>query len=161
LPYKKILVPYDTSKPSDGALEHAIKIAKAGPDATVIIILHVIPEIPIYPVVEHAVRSRKDSRHTAFEEHIQFVYSALKEETAKILEEKKRKYEQEIGSKNIKIEVIRGKPAAKIVEYAKSEAVELIIMGSSGLTGMSRLMALGSVSRGVLETAKCPVMIVH
>lgn len=74
---------------------------------------------------------------------------------------KKRKYEEQLGSKNIRVEVIRGKPIAKIVEYAKTEAVELIIMGNTGLSGMSKLMALGSVSRGVLETAKCPVMIVR
>lgn len=87
--YRKILVPYDISKPADSALEQAINIAKASPNETTIIILHVIPEIPIFPVIEHAVRSKKDSKSTAFEGHVQFVYSALKDETIKVLNEKK------------------------------------------------------------------------
>jgi nucleotide-binding universal stress UspA family protein len=75
--YKKILVPYDVSKPADNALEHAVRFDKASPDDTEVIALHVIPEIPIYPVIEQAFRSRKDSRLTAFEEHLQHVYSSM------------------------------------------------------------------------------------
>jgi nucleotide-binding universal stress UspA family protein len=35
------------------------------------------------------------------------------------------------------------------------------VMGGTGLSGVSKLAALGSVSRGVVERSKCPVMIVH
>jgi nucleotide-binding universal stress UspA family protein len=157
--YRKILVPYDISKPADAALEHASKIAKASQGKTEIILLHVIPEIPIYPVVEQVVRS-KDSKRPTFEEHIRYVYSALKEDVTKLLDEKKYKYEQEVRPKKIRTEVSLGKPVDKILEYAKSEEVELIIMGSAGLSGIGKLV-LGSVSKGVLERAKCPVMIVH
>jgi nucleotide-binding universal stress UspA family protein len=51
--YKKILVPYDSSKPSETALSEAIKIAETSRissqhnDKTQIILLHVIREIPI------------------------------------------------------------------------------------------------------------------
>lgn len=161
--YKKILVPYDISKPADNALEHAIKLGKASPDETdvIIILLHVIPEIPIYPVLEHAIRSRKDSRLTAFKEHAQFVYSSMKNEITKILDEKKREYEQVAGLKKFKTDVVQGRPVDKILEYAESKGIELIIMGSTGLSGISKLIALGSVSREVLERSKCPVMIVH
>jgi nucleotide-binding universal stress UspA family protein len=54
-----------------------------------------------------------------------------------------------------------GYPADKIIEVADSEKVDLIVMGNVGRTGLSRLMALGSVSRTVSEKARCPVMIVH
>jgi nucleotide-binding universal stress UspA family protein len=92
--YKKILVPYDISKPADNALEHAIKLEKVSSNETEIILLHVIPEIPIYPVIEQAIRSRKDSRVTDFEEHTRHVYSSMKNEVTRILDQKKREHEQ-------------------------------------------------------------------
>ena len=158
--YKKILVPYDISKPADKALEHAQRLAKASPNETDVIVLHIIPEIPIYPVVEHAIRSRKDSKLSAFQEHVQYVYSVMKNEVIRILDEKKLEYEQR-GLKEFKTEVVQGRPVDRILEYAENNEIELIIMGGTGLSGVAKLAALGSVSRGVLERSKCPVMIVH
>ena len=51
--YNKILVPYDSSKPSETALEHAIQIAKmsgisSAANTTVnVILLHVVKDIPV------------------------------------------------------------------------------------------------------------------
>jgi nucleotide-binding universal stress UspA family protein len=63
--------------------------------------------------------------------------------------------------KEFKTEVVQGRPVDRILEYAESKGIELIIMGGTGLSGVAKLAALGSVSRGVLERSKCPVMIVH
>jgi nucleotide-binding universal stress UspA family protein len=54
-----------------------------------------------------------------------------------------------------------GSPAEEIVNVAKNEKVDLIIMGSRQLKKTEKLMALGSVARRVSELAECPVMIVH
>ncbi len=49
--YNKILVPYDTSKPSEIALEHAITIAKMSAiyaNTTInVIVVYVVQEIPV------------------------------------------------------------------------------------------------------------------
>ena len=51
--YHKILVPYDSSKPSETALEHAIQIAKmsgisSAANSTVnVILLHVVQDVPV------------------------------------------------------------------------------------------------------------------
>jgi nucleotide-binding universal stress UspA family protein len=45
--------------------------------------------------------------------------------------------------------------------HANEEKSDLIIIGSIGLGGVSKIKALGSVSRAVSERAKCSVMIVH
>ena len=52
--YDKILVPYDSSKPSETALEHAIQIAKmsgissSAANTTInVILLHVVKDIPV------------------------------------------------------------------------------------------------------------------
>lgn len=52
-----------------------------------------------------------------------------------------------------------GDPAEAIMDYAKEITPDLIIMGSRGL-GLVRGVLLGSVSKYVLEHAKCPVLIV-
>ncbi|MDQ3060987.1 MAG: universal stress protein [Pseudomonadota bacterium] len=50
--------------------------------------------------------------------------------------------------------------SAGIVQTAKDEGADLIIMGSHGRTGLARLM-LGSVAAKVLAEATVPVMIVR
>jgi universal stress protein A len=52
-----------------------------------------------------------------------------------------------------------GNPASEILTVAEMEAAELIIMGSHGRRGLSRLV-LGSVAEAVAHRAKCPVLIV-
>ncbi len=50
-------------------------------------------------------------------------------------------------------------PASAIVEEAKARKVDLIVMGTRGLTGIKHL-ALGSVADRVVRTAPCPVLTV-
>jgi nucleotide-binding universal stress UspA family protein len=58
--------------------------------------------------------------------------------------------------------VIIGNPAQVIIDIANNkQKVDLIIMGSTGLKGISKVRVLGSVSRLVCENANCPVMLVH
>ena len=52
-----------------------------------------------------------------------------------------------------------GDPAEAIRDYEKEISADLIVMGSRGL-GLVRGVLLGSVSKYVLEHAKCPVLIV-
>ena len=54
-----------------------------------------------------------------------------------------------------------GNPAEEILKYSQSKKIDLIVMGNVGLTGISKIKMLGSVSRDVLENSKCPVLIVH
>ena len=44
-------------------------------------------------------------------------------------------------------------PIDKIIEFADSEKADLIIMGSTGLRGISKIKVMGRVSRGVTEMA--------
>jgi len=58
-------------------------------------------------------------------------------------------------------EVLDGHPVSAILNFSKTYDPDLIVIGSHGLTGLSKIKALGSVSRNVSELAKCPVMIVR
>ena len=40
-------------------------------------------------------------------------------------------------------------------------AWDLIVIGNVGLSGISRIKALGSVSRDIVERAVCSVLVVH
>jgi Universal stress protein family. len=55
-------------------------------------------------------------------------------------------------------EVQVGEPAEEIVDFARLEHIDLIVMGSRGLSPIKELL-LGSVSDKVLRTAPCPVLI--
>ena len=50
--------------------------------------------------------------------------------------------------------------ADAIVTYAKNAAVDVIVIGTHGRGGVSRLL-LGSVAERVVRTAPCPVLTVH
>jgi nucleotide-binding universal stress UspA family protein len=46
-----------------------------------------------------------------------------------------------------------------IVQYAERENIDLLVIGSRGLTGFKKLL-IGSVASGVVTYAHCPVMVV-
>jgi len=52
-----------------------------------------------------------------------------------------------------------GDPASAIVEAAEEENVDLIVLGTHGRTGLTRLL-MGSVAENVVRKAKCPVLTV-
>lgn len=53
--------------------------------------------------------------------------------------------------------LITGEPSEAIVRLAENEAADMIVMGTHGRTGFSRLL-MGSVAEAIVRTAKCPVL---
>lgn len=56
--------------------------------------------------------------------------------------------------------VCEGGPFVEIIRYAKDNAIDLIVMGTHGYSGMKHLI-MGSVAENVVRTAPCPVLTVH
>lgn len=54
---------------------------------------------------------------------------------------------------------LEGMPAEEIIELSEKEAVDLIVVGSHGRTGLSRML-MGSVAEAIVRHAKCPVVVV-
>lgn len=52
-----------------------------------------------------------------------------------------------------------GPAAEEIVKFASEQAIDLIVIGSHGRTGLSRLL-LGSVAEAIVRQATCPVVTV-
>lgn len=53
--------------------------------------------------------------------------------------------------------LITGEPSDAIVRLADQEQADLIVMGTHGRTGLSRLL-MGSVAESIVRNAKCPVL---
>jgi nucleotide-binding universal stress UspA family protein len=53
--------------------------------------------------------------------------------------------------------LVTGDPAAAVARLADAEGVDLIVMGTHGRTGLTRLL-MGSVAEAVVRRAKCPVL---
>jgi hypothetical protein len=54
----------------------------------------------------------------------------------------------------VKVAATGGDPAQRILHYATTHSIDLIVLGTHGRTGVSRLL-LGSVAEKVLRGARC------
>lgn len=184
--YSKILVPYDGSEPSNNALSHAINLAKmvtstnskessllttdnriatTSRSTPELVLLYVIEGIHTPPSFDYGMKIRVKSplnngEIKTTEEYLKEIYYNMKFKAMEMLNKKKIEY----STSNISIstDIIAGRrPADKIIEFASNNKVDLIVMGIRGLSGISRIKAMGSVSRSVAERAECPVLLVH
>ncbi|MCI4464999.1 MAG: universal stress protein, partial [Thermoproteus sp.] len=65
----------------------------------------------------------------------------------------------EAAGVSVETAMLEGDPAAAIVEYADKIGADLIVTGSRGLSSIKRVL-LGSVSTGIVNHAKRPVLVV-
>jgi nucleotide-binding universal stress UspA family protein len=154
--YSKILVPYDGSKHAEKALNKAVNLAKLIKGSK-IIILNVIEEILTPPLVfPTRIRHYKTGEDTTLSTYFRDLQTDMRYKMINTLEKIKQKYENSVKIRTV---VLIGSAGDKIVEFANRQNVDLIVMGSRGLKGISRFV-MGSASRSVSERAKCTVMIV-
>ncbi len=159
--FKKILVPYDGSKPASNALDHAVNIAKsAGRDRSDVILLHVIAEFPSYHFIDRPARSIKTGEKVMLSQYLKEVYELMEKSAADVLRKKKEEIKK-LSDIEIKTKVLAGHVSDTIIDFARKEKVDIIVIGNVGRSGLSKVRTLGSVSRSVSERAPCPVMIVH
>lgn len=161
--YTNILLPYDGSKPSDKAFDYAVKFADNIKNNMRVTLLYVIPEIHLPPSYDYGLKlpSVKTSK-----EYLKELYQNMRSDALNMLENKRSKFEAYLKERSrvtLSIQVLYGQhnAAETILEFANNEGSDLIIIGSTGLGGFSKIKALGSVSRQVSERSKCPAMIVH
>jgi nucleotide-binding universal stress UspA family protein len=155
MPFHKILVPFDASELSIKALEQAIELSRE--NQTQIFILHVIREIPLSTRFS---RIELRNQEVVISPYSKKVYDELRDDMSLTLEEQKKKYSR--YKKSISTEIRIGDPAEIIVEFTKQNDIDLIVMGSIGLKGISGMIKkLGSVARSVAEEVTCPVLIMR
>ena len=141
---KKILFCEDFSRNSEIARAWVIDQAKAS-GATVMIV-HVIGT---WPVQAYRPKLRFNERQA-----LEKVKEPVNADLEEITQEFRRQgidaaYYTRVGS-----------PSEEILNFAKIEQVDLIIMGTHGWTGF-RYQILGSVAEAVLRRAECSVLVVR
>ncbi len=141
--FKSILVPVDGSANSKKALEYAINLARQCYLGKISII-HVIP--PATAIV------------TGPELLVVDVDRQLEESGKSILASAAETVKK--AGLESSTHLTHGRPGERIIEVAEKEGVDIIVIGSRGLSSVKRLF-LGSVSDYVSHNAPCPVMIVR
>ncbi|MEO1590621.1 MAG: universal stress protein [Cyanobacteria bacterium J06632_22] len=63
-------------------------------------------------------------------------------------------------AQGISLVIDEGEPSAEIIDYAKQHDIGLIVMPSTGKTGLSRFL-MGSVTERVMRFAHCPVLVLR
>jgi nucleotide-binding universal stress UspA family protein len=140
--YGKILTPLDGSSFSENALRHSVEIARA--TGAELLLLRVV-EDPLAAVPEAAVGAKPRAiykRAINGYRYLQGIAVRLSGEGIKV-----------------RTKILEGDPASTILCYAHREDVDVIVMGTHGRSGFSRLF-WGSVAEKVALTTKRPVVLV-
>lgn len=139
--YNKILVPTDGSDFAKKAQKHALFLAG----------------VSGAEIIAVSVTENNFVNGLPLDDEVYQLNQILKERSEENLQEFDK-----LNADDLKItHVIReGSPAKCILEVAKEENVDLIVMGSSGKSGFDRFI-MGSVADKVVNSAKCAVLVIH
>ena len=144
--FKTILFCTDFSENSDYAFTYALNLAINYQSR--LLILHVTPE-PIHPEqlsiylppekLEELRVSQKQAIEQEFKTHC---------------------LEKMEGFKNFQVIYREGEPFYEIIQVAKKETADLIVMGTHGRTGLDHVL-FGSTAEKVVRKSPCPVLTVR
>lgn len=143
--YQRILIPVDGSPTSDRALGEAIALARQ--QNAQLQLLHVIEEI-------HFVDIESSISYAELQE-------TMRNSGNKVLTQAQTAVQQTGMTAETKLLEASGKRVANvIVAEAERWPADLIVIGTHGRTGFSRLL-FGSVAEGVVRTAPVPVLLIR
>ncbi len=138
LPIRTILHPTDFSDSARGAFELACALARdysAG-----LVLVHVVPQARVFAPDGIAVPIGAEE---SYEPHARLAHLNPDDPTVKTDHR-----------------VLNGDPADQILKAAKDVNADLIVMGTHGSGGLTRLL-MGSVAESVMRKAPCPVLTVR
>jgi nucleotide-binding universal stress UspA family protein len=152
--FSRILLPTDGSESSMKAAGYAIAMArKKGENSNAeLIALHVI-----YSEIKHLYSTYYGG--SVNQNSIDGIIEHAKNEAQTWFD----KVQEEADQNNVKLRreiIVNSKSiVGAVVDYAEQEGVDLIVIGSRGLSGIKKLL-LGSTASGVITYAHCPILVV-
>ena len=141
MPAQHILVPIDFSPDADTALTQAMALALAlDARLTLLHVIHMMPltvgEVPPFHLDAYMEELENDAQQQ-MQITLQRVHRAgLQGDSA----------------------IVHGVPFDTIVDMARDEKVDMIVMGTHGRTGLPHAL-MGSVAEKVVRLAPCPVLV--
>lgn len=142
---KKILIPVVKSEYNDKIISFAIILAKgSGASITAIHVLDKTAQGDLGDIFPMKLEEYENT-------------------TSKRAEELLMEVQQVIEKQGVKtgIEVIGAKSVAKgIIDYARESGIDVIVIGTKGLTGVEKFL-VGSVASAVIDHAHCPVFAIR
>ena len=150
--YSKILVAFDGSEASKHALDHAVSIADIM--KAELHIISVVPRVmmPVFPDEGFSAPVTAAQDMSDYQERMKTVYG-------KSLEEAERDITSHYPGLKVETKLMEGRPSATIVDEAENNDMDLIVIGSRGLGGITGWI-LGSTSRRIVESCTKPVLVV-
>ena len=139
---KKILCPVDFSESSDHALLYAMAFAET--QQAELLLVHVM-DYAAFDVLEYPAAFEFSSQ---INEKMKEIYQEKLQELA----EKQRSEYSQVSSR-----LCTGSPFLEIVNVAREEGVDMIVMGTHGRSGLAHVF-MGSVAEKVVRKAPCPVL---
>jgi nucleotide-binding universal stress UspA family protein len=141
----RILVPTDFSKHSHNALSYAIAFAeKFGAE---LYLLHVVQDLAMF--IPDAVTITPPLAPP-----IEQLTAAVRAALERVVDE------NQLRGKQVHTEVREGTPFYEIIQFAKDNKIDLIVMGTHGHSGLVHVL-MGSVTEKVVRKAPCPVLSVR
>jgi nucleotide-binding universal stress UspA family protein len=145
-PIRRILYATDYSKASARALDQAVSLAK-----------HNHAELLVVHVVEPGGQYAAGEDFGGADLYMK-IEEATKQDAQRSMEKLMRKLQQaKVKAKSL---LLKGLAYEQIVKTAKSRKANMIVIGTHGRTGLSKLF-MGSVAGRVASLASCPVVTVR
>ncbi|MEN6616207.1 MAG: universal stress protein [Syntrophorhabdus sp.] len=141
--FKKILCPVDFSKFTPQIVAYAADLAKKY--GSELHMLHVIPNLTYFTPYESFLTPEN---LVAIEKNIQ---DEVNSDFAKLLKTMDVK---------VKTATREGTPFVEIIDYAKTEGIDLIVMGTHGRSGIEHIL-IGNVAEKVVRKSPCPVLTIR
>jgi nucleotide-binding universal stress UspA family protein len=148
--FSSILVCVDNSKQSQKALSRAISVAEKFDSKLSILMVVEESKVNFWDDTEFKVDAKRSQIHLKKE-------SKIYQQAEKILNDLAKRVPSQI---NCVTEILTGDPAKVIVNYSKRKKPDVIIIGSRGLGGFSKLL-LGSVSNKVVDHVSSSVLVIR
>ena len=139
---EKILIATDGSENAKNASSYAFALAKMS--GAVLYTLYIVPNVSMYAGI------RDVSWAESMNEH--FIKEG-EESNKEVVDEGKA-----LGIE-VKSFLLEGNPGEEIVDFAESNDIDMIVMGTRGVTGVNRFL-IGSVAENVVRHSKKPVLVV-
>jgi nucleotide-binding universal stress UspA family protein len=144
--YKRILAPLDGSQLSEQALEDVKAVAAGKKDCLITLLMVVEPILQVYLVDYFNVEDYETAERRHESEAKEYLVSIAEEMTKSGI--------------RVEVELVVGGTADEaIIDYAKQNNIDLIVMSTHGRSGVHRWI-FGSVAQRVLRHSPVPVLIV-